>query len=366
MGAGARRLLAVVGMGAALGTVGCGDPIVVVGDLPGTMRLVAGIPGESGVLLDTLATESRLTRPEGLAADTDGRLFIADGGSGRILSVASDGRIAVLLDRRECPIAVCPQRPQTLALDGSGGLYFADAAANRVWRMRLDGTAVEVVAGTGDQASSPDGALASEAPLAAPQGLAVGPDGTLYVAERAGRRVRTITRDGILGTAAGTGESGTSGDDGLAIEATFVTPAGLALHGGILFIADPGASSVRAVNLVQGRISRVAGSGIPAFGGDGGSAIAAQLRFPEDVAVSRDGRSLFIADTGNNRIRRVNLSAGSISTFVGTGGTGLPTPEQPAGETPLDTPRGVTTSPFGFLYVSTLGHHVVWRVSLEV
>jgi hypothetical protein len=105
----------------------------------------------------------------------------------------------------------------------------------------------------------------------------------------------------------------------------------------------------------------VAGSGVPGFGGDGGLANGASLDNPVALAATEDGHHLFICDADNNRVRLVNLETGTISTFAGNGDDRFNGELLTAGETSLSMPRGVTTSPFGLLFISDTGHHIVLR-----
>lgn len=359
------RALTFALTGAALLAACGGDPVLVLGDLPGTMRLVAGVPDTAGSRVEPSATASLLSRPRGLAVGDAGVVYIADFASRRVLSVSSDGALTVLSDGSGCPPGGCPRRPFHVALDGAGGLLVSDQEANRVWRLDLASGAMESLAGTGAFGTAPDGSVARESPLAAPVGVAALPDGSVYVAERGTHRVRRIGSDGRLTTVAGVGVAGYGGDGGPADEAALSGPTGLALLDGLLFITDTENSRVRAVDLATGTIETVAGSGVRAFGGDGGPALLAQLRRPEAVAATPDGRALFIADAGNNRVRRVDLVTGVITTFAGTGLADFEGTELAAGETALAEPGGVAASDLGLLFIADTEHHVVWRTTLR-
>ncbi|MBI4546028.1 MAG: hypothetical protein HY703_12580, partial [Gemmatimonadetes bacterium] len=141
--------------------------------------------------------------------------------------------------------------------------------------------------------------------------------------------------------------------------------AGLALGGGLLYIVDSANQRVRAVELASGVIKSVAGTGIRGFAGDGGPATEALLQDPQGVAVSPDGRTLFIADAGNHRVRTVNLATGLIATFAGTGDEAFTGDRGPAGETALSGPTSVAASPFSLLFIADTGHHIVWRSAVR-
>lgn len=353
-------------LAACLLTAGCGgDPIIVLGDLPGTMRIVAGVPDSTGDRVDERATETLLTRPRGVAVGDDGVLYVADYGTRRVLAVTSGGAARLIADYRSCPSPTCPGRFMHAVLDGRGGLLVTEQDANRLWRVDLASGQASVVAGSGDEGTSPDGTPAIAADLPRPWGVAVGEDGAIYFSERGGHRVRTIEADGTLRTVAGSGTAGFGGDGGPAREARLLSPAGLTVHGGRLYIADADNNRVREVDLASGVIRTVAGSGVRVFGGDGGPALDAGLRRPEDVAISPDGRSLFIADAASHRVRRVHLPSGTITTFAGTGETTFNGDMTAAGETALDGPGGLATSAFGLLFIADTGHNLIWRTTVE-
>ncbi len=342
----------------------CGDPVSIVGDIPGLMRIVAGIPETPGRTADDRAVESRIAGPAGLAMDAGGVLYVAESDNSRVISISSSGRLEVLRDDFFCSSPACLEEPAGLALDPAGRVVVADPAGNRVWRLDPVTGASEVLAGTGERASAPDGALAAEAPLSGPYGVAVDADGTIYVSESGAGKVRSIDGSGRLATVAGTGEPGFSGDGGPAVEARLSLPRGLALGPDGLYLADSGNDRVRLVRASDATIATVAGNGVRGFSGDGGSALDAALDLPEGVAVTADGARLFIADTRNHRVREVALATGRIETRAGTGATAWTGDLLDAGATSLSGPRGVATSAFGLLFVSDPGHAVVWRLAL--
>lgn len=201
-------------------------------------------------------------------------------------------------------------------------LYRGDGA----WRNTgIVGGRIYTIAGTGVWGSEGDGGLATDAQITRPQDMAFGPDGNLYIADSFSNRIRRIGSDGVITTVAGSGERGFSGDGGLATEAKLDSPHGISLGSdGSLYIADTHNHRIRRVS-PDGFISTVAGSGPinywnlkGAYAGDDGLAINARLDRPFDVKVSSDGM-IYISDTYNNRIRRVD-SNGIIKTVAGTGG----------------------------------------------
>ncbi len=362
--------LAVAGLTAAL-LCACGETIFVPGDLPGIMRLVAGVPDTPGSSLGPLATGTELRAPRGLALADDGTLYVGDMGNRRILAVRSSGEADVVLDHSGCTGAECVRRPSGLALDDDSGLLVTDVVPNasavaahgsRIWRIDLATKRAEVIAGTGFEGMAAAGTPAREADLGGADGIAVAADGRIFFSERRNDRVMVIRGDGRIGVLAGTGETGFGGDGGPAEEARLHFPAGIALADGILYIADTGNDRIRAVDLGTGIVRTVVGSGVRSFGGDGGPAIRAHLNMPEGVAVSGDARTLFIADTRNHRVREVDLASGIITTFSGSGETAFNGTGRDAGDTSLEQPGGLTVPPqFDLLFIADTEHHIVWR-----
>lgn len=216
--------------------------------------------------------------------------------------------------------------PTDVAADGNGNLYIT-TFGDRVRKVDSDGIITTVV-GTGDPGSGGDGGPATEAQLDNPLGVSVDGDGELYIADFNNHRVRKVDSDGIITTVVGSGQAGFSGDEGPAIDAQLNEPASAVVNEASLYIADSRNARIRKVDS-SGTITTVAGGGDPEDGiGDGGLATQAQLDYPTGVAVRGDG-TLYIADQAQHRVRRADPS-GSITTEAGGGdpedgvGDGLP------------------------------------------
>ena len=253
------------------------------------------------------------------------------------------------------PTAVCAlYGPRSVTIDVTGNLYFADGQAV----LRLDGKTgmVTRVAGRGDPGFSGDNGLATEARLNAPAGVVVDGAGNLYIADSGNSRIRKVT-DGVITTTAG---GGSSGDNGLAINAQLSFPYGLTVDSaGNLYIADQNDHRVRKVS--GGVITTAAGNGTMGFSGDGQTAATAQLASPSGVAVDAVG-NLYIADSGNGRIRRV--SGGVISTIAGGGQEGGD--EGEAANARLDSPQGLAFGPDAGLYVADYAASRVRKIAGDV
>jgi sugar lactone lactonase YvrE len=212
------------------------------------------------------------------------------------------------------------REPWGIAVDRSGNIFVADTGDNIVRRIAADGI-ITTVAGNGTQGSLGDGLPGTDAQLNRPFGVALDASGNLYIADTDSDRVRRVTPDGTILPFAGTGLPGALGDGGSALRATLHQPTGLAVdQAGDVFIADTFNNRVRRV-APNGTITTFAGGGPPGALGDGGPATAATLNQPLDVAVDGNG-DVLIADSGDGRVRRVN-SAGIIETVAGGGTSGL-------------------------------------------
>jgi DNA-binding CsgD family transcriptional regulator len=190
-----------------------------------------------------------------------------------------------------------------------------------------------------------------------PVALCFGPDGTLYVADARGNRVWRRTTDGTLSVYAGNGGRGFDGDGGAAADALLSSPVRVATNaaGNLLYIADAGNNRIRRVDTGTGVISTVAGSS-DTYGdsGDGGKAVNARLGLPMGVAVAANG-DLYIADTDNNRVRRVSAD-GMIRTVVGGSGAGFSGDGGSALHAAIYGPLGIAVTPSGDLYIADSGN----------
>jgi hypothetical protein len=239
-----------------------------------------------------------------------------------------------------------------------GGTWTAVAAAS-------PGPSITTVAGNGTRGSSGDGGPAVAAELNFPTGLAEDLVGTLYFADTANNQVRKIVlpttiHTDIVSTIAGTGAPGFGGDGGLATSADLRRPTGLAVdsHGDV-YIADSGNNRIREIN-ASGVISTFAGSGACGRGirlGNDRPATKASLCDPTGIALDRAG-DLFIADTGHNVVREVKTS-GTIVPFAGIGRGGWNGDRRPAGQAMLDDPTGVEIDALGNVYIADTGNNEV-------
>lgn len=322
------------------------------------------------------ATAALLNLPYGLVSDSAGTLYIADTNNHRIRKVvalpASDGTTLIISTvagtgqsgfSGDGGPAVEAQLnfPRGLALDAQGNLYIADTNNHRIRRLDSSGR-ITTVAGTGTPGFSGDGQPAVQAQLRFPLAVAVDAMGILYIADAGNSRVRRVDASGIITTVAGTGDRGSSGDDDTADKAQLHTPAALVFDkDGNLLIADAGAHKIRKIDLSTMKISTFAGKGTPAFSGDGAAATAAELNTPFGLVADAKG-TVFIADSANHRIRRVD-AMGNISTFVGTGTAGFGGDGFGAALATINFPTALALDPQGNLILADTFNHRIRKLT---
>jgi sugar lactone lactonase YvrE len=297
---------------------------------------------------------------------------------GTIVTVAGTGTPGYSGDNG--PAAQAQLRwPAGLGLDGAGNLYIADALNARVRKVSADGT-ISTVAGTGNPGFSGDGGKATEAQLFGAFNLAVDGAGNLFISEENNHRIRKVTPDGLISTIAGSRpvedpinpppfpvKGSFSGDNGPATDARLNSPQSLAVDAhGNLFIADYGNNRVRKVDARTGVITTVAGNGTKKSSGDGSLATEAGL-FPFGLAVDAAG-DLFIADNpvftsvSAYRVRKVDVVTGIITTVAGTGQDGFSGDGGPAIGARLSHPNTLAVDSAGNLFIGDWDNYRVRKV----
>jgi len=286
-------------------------------DLSGTVRFVVGAPTTGGRFHGDggPASSATLNFPSAVAVDERGNLYIADtmnyrvrkvdAVTGIISTVAGTGQRRFSGDGGPAVVAALNE-PVALAVDGKGHLYIADQSNNRVRMVDLDTEVITTVAGTGEATYSGDGMRSSEAALAGPSGLAVGPDGTLYIADTFNGRIRAVDPEtGVIRTVAGDGGEYRYFSQPNEFSASLSRPYGITLdQAGNILITDSDSHLIRRWDRRKKIVSRVAGSGVPQFGGDSGPPQESSLNYPFGVAVDQGG-NIYIADTFNHRVRLI-------------------------------------------------------------
>ncbi|MBT3022617.1 MAG: hypothetical protein KUF77_01450 [Candidatus Thiodiazotropha sp. (ex Lucina aurantia)] len=253
-------------------------------------------------------------------------------------------------------------RVSKMAIDEAGNLYIAHRSNNQVVKITPSG-AQTIVAGTGDRGFSGDGGLAVDARLDIPSDVELGPNGNIYIADKGNHRIRMVDKNGMISTIAGNGERGFSGDEGAAIDASLESPSAIIISSdGTLYFADTGNHRIRRIS-VDGMISTFAGNGVGGYSGDGSDAISTSLYFPNGLSFGPND-SVFIVDGRNNRIRKVGRQ-GIISTVAGNGQQGDEGDHGPAIVAQLNNPSAVTVLDNGSFYIADRSNHRIRFVSTE-
>ena len=280
-----------------------------------------------------------------------------------IITTVVGGGTGDLGDGGPATDATFSSHPMRVTGDHAGSLFVADAHHARIRRINTVTGIIDTVAGCGVEGYSGDGGPAVHAQIASPHGTALDQEGNVYIADLKNDRIRKVdATTGIITTVAGTGEHGCSGDGGPATEAMLASPiAVFATADGDLYIADHRNSRIRRVDATTGVITTVAGTGEQDFHGDGGPATQAAISLPRDVALDADG-SLYIADGANNRIRKVDPD-GTITTVAGTGSTEFSGDGGPAHLANLSMPYSIALDREGNLYIVDTGNRRVRKLN---
>ena len=348
-------------------------------DASGALTTIAGLgvgdySGDGGP-----ATKVKLGHPENLAVDGTVNVYIQD--FSRIRKVDTSGIIDTIAGGREKGVGgdggpaagTFLDQPRGVAVDATGNIYIAEWGRHRIRKVDTLGV-IHTIAGSGESGFSGDGGPATSAMLAFPLGVAVDAVGNVYIADALNHRIRRIDILGVIETIAGSGDGVSEGnftgdyggDSGPATGALLARPGDIAVDDmGNVYIADAFNHRIRKVD-ASGIIDTIAGTGERGFGGDGGPATSALLAFPQGVATDGAG-NLYIADAGNNRIRKVD-STGTITTIAGTGGIGFDGrgfggDGGSATSALLASPGGVALDSAGNLYIADTGNHRIRKLT---
>ena len=339
----------------------------------GVITTVAGngLIGYSG---DNGPATSARVNPMGIAVDSAGNIYIADNyypsirkvtsATGIITTVAGNGSGGYTGDNGPA-ISARLNSPSGIALDGLGNMYIADTLNNRVRKVDAVTGVITTVAGNGMSGYSGDNGAAVSASLYGPFGISVTNRGDIYIADKNNHRIRKVdSATGMITTIAGSGINGYSGDSGPATSASLASPYGVLVDAaGNVLIADTNNARIRRVDVATGVMSSVAGVG-GNYAGDNGSSALALLSGPEKLAIDV-ADNIFVADSSNNRIRKVDAITGVITTVAGNGAvsyTGDTGDNGPATSSYINNPRGVALDMMGNIYIADSGNHRIRKV----
>ena len=374
---------------------------------------IAGFTGDGGP-----ATSARINTPVGVTVDAAGNIVFADAGNNRVRKITTAGVISTIAGNGIAgysgdggpAIDASMNVPWGVIYDSAGNLFISDRSNNVIRKVDTSGI-ITTFAANGTAGYCGDGGAATQACLNLPRGLAFNSRGTLYIADGLNHRVRAVTSLGIIGTVAGDGQMGFSGDGGPAVLAAIGNPRNVAVKGAILYISNAGQSRIRQVNLTTGIINPYIGSTLgydgdhhaaastlldqPAamiplsnstmafidiwntrvrllsgglvttvaggFIGDGNSATSAAMVFPQSVAFDKTG-NLFVAEFSGNRVRKIDTT-GKITTVVGQGGiSGYSGDGGPALTAQIYFPQDVVVDSSGNLFISDQWNNVIRKV----
>jgi sugar lactone lactonase YvrE len=318
-------------------------------------------------------SDNQVNNPYGLVIGPDGALYFCDLDNQRIrrldltthrvTTIAGSGERGYRGDGGPA-IAAALNMPHELRFDRRGDIYIAERDNHVIRKIDRATGIISTVAGTGVAGFSGDGGPGSKAQLRQPHSIVFDRDGTLLVCDIGNHRVRRLHLDtGVIDTYAGTGEAAAT-PDGAAVRGTPLKgPRTMALAGnGDLYLALREGNAIYRIDAASQTLHHVAGTGESGYAGDGGAATAAKLGGPKGLAIADDG-SLYVADTENHAIRRIDTRTGIIRTVLGTGTRG-DGPESDPLACRLSRPHGVFAAG-STLYVSDSEAHRIRILPLD-
>ena len=330
---------------------------------------VGAFSGDGG-----LPAAAQIKLPSDIHFDAAGNKYIVDQGNhcvrkvdvatGFISTIIGTGGVSGFSGDGGLATAAKLNMPATVCLDNAGNLYVTDGSNQRIRKVTAATGIISTIAGTGVSGYSGDGGLATAAQLKDPYGLVVDSNGDILWSEFGNSIVRKLTvSTGIISTYAGTGVAGSTGDGGVATGATFNFLRDICIDGSNnIFIADRISYKIRKITASTSIVTTIAGVGTFGSTGDGGLATSAKIRTPFGVCVDASG-NVYIADTGNNKIRKITTSTGIIATFAGTGVSGFSGDGGDPVLAKLNFPEAIF-SDGSYIYVADNGNNRIRRIEI--
>jgi streptogramin lyase len=322
-------------------------------------NIIETLAGQINPLLYTgdgnIAEASSIRTPWGLAISESGDIYISESDRNQIRKIdANTNLISTVLSG--------VFGPSQLIFGNKDELYFAEEGINTVKKINLTTGIISVVAGKPSSFGSygGDGGLAVDASFWNPRGLAFDNDENLIICDIGNHLVRKVDKTtGIVTSIAGTATAGYAGDGGPAISATLDVPRGVAIDtNGDIYITDSGNHVIRKIAHDNGIITTIAGSGVGGYSGDGGLATSARMVFPEQLALDKINKVLYCVEYGNHVIRKIDLITKTITTFAGTGVSGSSGDYGAASAATFNLPKGIVLDEDGNVYITDANNTV--------
>jgi sugar lactone lactonase YvrE len=339
---------------------------------PGTITTVAGSGSAGYTGNGSAASGATLSGPSSAVVDTAGNIYIADTANNAVRMINTSGIISTVAGSSvgtsgstgDSGLATSAllNGPSAVALDAADNLYIADTGNNKIREVLAQTGIISTIAGNGTSGSTGNGALATSAELSAPAGVAVDLYGNVYISDTGNGAVREVNvlNRFISAVATVTDPTGLS----YAPSAAAITGLTGIYNGpsGVLLVASPSGSVVKQINLATKVVTTVAGSGTSGYLGDGSAATSAELTSPNSAVEDAAG-NIYIADTGNSVLRRVDAYTGNISTIAGNGTAGNTGNSGAATSAELDVPSGVALDASANVYLVDSSADVLRKIS---
>ncbi len=338
-----------------------------------TIETIAGVGKPENSVSEWEALKTNIGEPFGVEIGPDGGLYICevrnhrvwrlDLKSGQMKVVAGSGKAGYAGDGGKATEAQLNE-PYEVRFDKAGNMLFVEMKNHLVRKVDTKTGSISTVAGTGRPGFGGDGGPATKAHMSTPHSIALDANENLYIADIANHRIRRVdAKTGIIESIAGNGEKKLPENGQTAKDKPLLGPRALFIQGSELWIALREGHSVWKLDLKEGTLAHIAGSGKRGFTGDGGSAKAATFDGPKGIALGPDG-NVYVMDTENHAVRKIDLKAGIISTVAGSGprGKGGSGDGGPATKAQMDRPHGICVGPDGSIYIGDSNNHRVRRV----